>query len=260
VTNRMNLRRTAASGLVCLGLGFTGQAAIAAITTYQATDTGVVAGSAYPNSDAKAAQFDLDSAALPGANGSPITFENVAVGTPSPINLGGGVSLSFVTAPEGSYGVDCPVGITNDSLNPDNGFNTTTGGANFLRIATTAAQVPVADAVFTFSTPIVSFGAFITSLDDSTSNAFTYQFNDGSAQSIRFFGPSDAHNAQFLGFTDAAGGITSVTIQDSNPVEYYYAIGMDDIHYATAVPEPASLGILALGGLALVHRRRMAAK
>jgi hypothetical protein len=252
----MNLRRIAVGGMVCLGMGFSVHAASAAITTYQATDTGVMDGSAYPNSDAEAVLFDLGSAALPGINASPITFENVAVGTPSPINLGGGVSVSFVTAPEGSYGVDCPVGITNDSLNPDNGFNTTTAGANFLRIATTAATVPVADAIFTFSTPIVSFGAFITSLDDSTSNNFAYQFNDGSAQSIRFFGPSDAHNAQFLGFTDTAGGITSVTIQDSNPTEYYYAIGIDDIHYATAVPEPASLGILAVGGLALVRRRR----
>lgn len=253
--NRSSLRRFAAVTGIYLSLGIGLRPARATITTYQATDTGVQSGSAFPNSDAEAAQFDLDSAALPGANATPITFENVAIGSPSPINLGSGVTLSFVTAPEGSYGVDCPVGITDDSTNPDNGFNTTTGGANFLRIATTAAQYPVADATFTFSSPIVSFGAFITSLDNFPYNFFTMQFNDGSAQSIRFLGPSDALNAQFLGFTDTAGHITSVTIQDSNAPEYYYAIGIDDIHYATAIPEPASLSLLALGSAALLRRR-----
>ena len=100
--------------------------------------------------------------------------------------------------------------------------------------------------VFTFSSPIQSFGAYLSGIQLSVE---TINFSDGSSQSVPIpqANPSTG-GIDFVGFTDSGQQITSVTINAVGDI-----IGVDDVLYGATVtvPEPATLTMLAIALAAL---------
>ncbi len=91
----------------------------------------------------------------------------------------------------------------------------------------------------------------------------TITFNDGTSQTIDIPGTGTTGSigaAAFVGFTDAGKLITSVTINAGNPGTQSPGIddiGVDDVRFQVPpVPEPSSLALLTLGGVALAGWRR----
>jgi hypothetical protein len=72
----------------------------------------------------------------------------------------------------------------------------------------------------------------------------TITFSDGTSQAIDIPNPGFDGGTTFVGFTDSDESIASVTINVNNDI-----VGVDDVRYVDAVPEPASLALL---GMALV--------
>jgi len=104
---------------------------------------------------------------------------------------------------------------------------------------------------------VVDFG--ITDIDrssGSSSGAFTVHFSDGSTiTSSTASLPGGANAGTFFGFSAPTGlSITSVDWANSASGS---ASRFDDVALVVApVPEPASLGLLSLGSLALLRRKR----
>lgn len=190
-----------------------------------------------PNSDAMAASFDAAAAGL-----GPVTiidFESAPVGTFNNLVAALGVTMDGIDINSIDQEIrNAPVGPPDGLF----GYNTTTGGTNFVGML-------AGDLTFTFSTPIQSFGAYIS----GTQLAFnTIVFNDGSSQTIPVPLPSaTSGGVTFVGFTDAGQSISSVTISSIGDL-----LGVDDVRFGV-VPEPetAVLALVALGGLITFGRR-----
>jgi hypothetical protein len=101
------------------------------------------------------------------------------------------------------------------------GYNTTVGGSKFLSEYTGTIT-------FTFATPIDSFGAYFTGVQNSSAKPqnVRIEFNDGANQVIPFPHDTLAGGIQFQGFTDAGAQITSSTIQADTD-----SIGIDNVRF-----------------------------
>jgi hypothetical protein len=237
-------------------LGICPSAASASTITFTGKDAGVSYGGPFTNSDIAHAAFD----ALIVGNGQTlnlIDFEGAPVGAFTSLNLGNGVSASFTNQGAAS-------GISNQNPSGFGTFDTTRPGTEYILFQTLAVSQPAtttATLTFTFANPINSFGAYISGLGNDA--PFNYQFNDATGQvTITASGLSNGFNeVQFLGFTDFGQAISSVALNltDVPPnanINWLYSVGIDDVNYSAAVPEPASLLLLGTGVAALVARRR----
>jgi hypothetical protein len=205
---------------------------------FSGADLGVLPASpSGTNSSAAAAAFDTAAALL--GNVSIITFESAPVGSFSSLTVAPGVTISGSNATGGNQSINNTFDATFPSLD---GYNTTSGGANFV-------EMIGGTLVFTFATPTQFFGAFLSGVQDFTTDKIT--FSDGSSQTIDVpeTGTSGSvGELAFVGFTDAGKSITSVTINAGSPAIGYDAIGVDDVRYQSAavsgVPEPGSVVLL----------------
>lgn len=235
----LSLRRLAVA--LCLSPG---SAALASLTIFQGTDFGVAVGAPRPNSDAAAAAFKLATGVF-----SIIDFENAPVGDFATLALGSGVSVSLIgTAPNGGIST-----LSSNTL----GFNTTPGGTKFLHLSPPANN-PLAAAVFAFTTPIDSFGSYLTGLGTASGNLHL-AFNDGSSQDLSVIGNA-AGGVQFFGFTDFGKSISSVSLEILNTTSSFDRIGIDDVilHPVAVVPEPATVcfGFALIGACLGIRPRR----
>lgn len=213
------IRRLAAIGLVAA----VSANASAALVTYTGADDAVGSVAQLVNSSAAAAAFDTATGPL-----SVLTFES---GLPAGLTIAGG-SITNISG----CGALC-------------GINTTVAGANFLSLFGGTAT-------FTFSTPINSFGFYVTGLQTNLVPQETITFTDGSSQVINIPNAINGGGA-FVGFTDIGKSISSVTYSATNDI-----VAIDDVRFgvAAAVPEPSTYAMLLLGlgltGFAVRRQKR----
>lgn len=196
--------------------------ASAAVVQFSGYDSGASA----PGTNATAAQ-----AAFLTATGSlsVIDFEDSAL--PTGVTRSGGTRVSNPTGLAQFWG---------DNTTPGGDWHVEFGGGT-----------PV---VFTFATPIDSFGLFLGGLQFANTIRWT---NSQGAQSVSIAGSPGDGGFSFLGFTDIGESITSISV--ASPSDFN---GLDDVVYGVAaaggVPEPATWGLM-IGGFGLIgaaHRRR----
>jgi PEP-CTERM motif len=227
---------------LCILTLFAGPARATTIT-FSGIDDGAPVGGPFPNSSVAQASFTAAASAF--GTLSNVTFESNAVGFNTPIPVtGASIALSAPNFGNGFSGIS---NTTNGNLF---GFNVTTGGVNWL-------GSPGGSSTFTFTNPTHSFGLWLTGLQTvfSGTNGLAISFNDGAPQLLNPTIPVNG-GAQFFGFTDT-NTFTSVTITNLTGDAW----GMDNVQFntaatPTAVPEPASLGLLATGLLAVGRRYR----
>jgi hypothetical protein len=119
--------------------------------------------------------------------------------------------------------------------------------------------------VFSFATPIQSFGAYFSGIQ---TNFFqdTVTFSDGTSHTLDIPGTGTTRSVgalSFVGFTDAGSSISSVSINAGNQAGFD-DIGVDDVRFqatasVTSTPEPGSITLLVMGCgfcVALGYRRR----
>ncbi len=130
------------------------------------------------------------------------------------------------------------------------GDNTTPGGRIFAYSNAASATL-----TFNFTSPITSFGAYFGGLQ-TASNAIV--FTSGGAQSIPL-NPAAAGGFSFVGFSDTAASISSVTIDIP-----FDLISVDDVMFKSvqigAVPEPTTWAMMLVGfGFtgAMIRRRKV---
>ena len=205
-------------------------AAQAAPLTFEGADPGTSLGSATPGSDAAAAAFD----AAAGALGSVrlIDFESAPLGAFPSLEIAPGVTASGL----GYTGVATHSIAAGERCGSVCGFNTTLGGLKYLDV----------DANFitlSFSGGVQAFGAYITGVQ---LDGETVTFDDGTSQTLVL--ANHGSGAQFFGFTDAGKTILSITLDTRNPSNTLGDfVGLDDVRYVAAVPEPGTLALFALG-------------
>jgi hypothetical protein len=217
--------------------------AMAAPVVFTASDAGAGITDPRPNADASAAAFDAAAATLGTAR--TITFESATVGTFTTLTAAPGVTVTGGNAanpPQPQSIQDTPQGASAAF-----GYDTTAGGSHFL-------YLEGGTATFTFATPIDAFGAFVTGVQELSTETIT--FSDGSLQTVSISNPDPARGgALFVGFTDAGQAISSLTIFANID-----AVGIDDVRYVSAapgnVPEPGTGLLIAAGALAILTRRR----
>jgi hypothetical protein len=208
------------------------------ITTYTGSDDGASTSGPWPLSAAAQTLF----LAAAGPTGL-IDFESQPVGYNTPFTAAPGVTVAL-TGPNFGSGFS---GISNTTFGNLYGFNTTSGGSQWLGFAEGTAT-------FSFASPITAFGMWITGVQTVFTSSFTLTFNDGTAQSLNL--PINVNGGtSYFGFTDTSS-FSSLTITNlSND-----AWGIDDVSYSTAsaVPEPSTLLMFGSGlvGLAGIARRR----
>jgi hypothetical protein len=218
---------------------------------YSGIDNGAAFGSPLPNANASAAAFGAAIAGM-GQLLTTIDFESTTLGVVGAgTNLGSGVTLSVGNTPNSKI---------SNVQNVNGTFDTTPGGHNFFSFVTQFVPfgtTTTATATFAFATPIDAFGAYFSGLGNDTT--FTVSFSDGSLQTLTVAGSANS-NAMFFGFTDPGTGIASITLTDTwnNTVanNFGYFVGVDDVQFSSAVPEPTSMLLLGSGLVTLVARRR----
>lgn len=249
-------------GLLCaLAMGLAG-AARAATVTFTGADPGVDAGGAFPNSVAARASFAAAADAIATLN--TVDFESAPLGSFANLTVAPGVQAGLSNV-DASWS-----GIRLDDIF-DVGFNTTSGGSKSLRVAPVAGSVSTASLEFTFATPIVAFGAYLTDTETLLPGTITVTFNDGGTETMPVV-KNAAPGVQFIGFIKAGASIVSVRFDETGNFGGQRDIwGLDDMVYAVAdpvapansVPVPASVwmgGVSMLGLLGWrAWRRRPAA-
>ena len=246
-----HLLTIAAVGIVLLASSRPGDAAL---ITFVGEDIQPNTGAAVrTNSDAAAAAFRTSALAI--APVGTISFESAPLGAFSNLTVATGVAINGT---DFSGNAQTIRNTTNFPASPTlDGFNTTAGGSRFV-------EMIGGTLTFTFTTPTQTFGAYLTGVQ---TNFFTdtVSFSDGTSQAITLKGAgttSSIGEIAYIGFTDAGKSITSITITAQGG-GFYDAIGVDDVSFQAAVPEPASLALVGIAGvvglvLARVRRCRVA--
>lgn len=225
-----------------LGLAFAAGSASASLVTFYGADSNALSGA---NSSAALNNY-LDAA----ASDSLISFQSASnsSGNFSNLTIASGVSLT-VTGNVGG-------GIVNKTDHSQLGGFNVNGGSRWLQLSPAVNSSTGATAVFTFSTAINAFGAFLTDTQLNLPGAITVSFNDGTSQSLGFTKNNASGGVLFFGFTDTGKSFSSVTINTGATSSTHDIFGIDDVHFAAvppaaifaaAVPEPASLALALLG-------------
>jgi hypothetical protein len=224
-------------------IAFAALPAAAGITIFNGTDFGATPTDPWPNSNAAAVTFDASTTLS-----QLLTFESLSLGNFTSMTVAPGVTATLTNC-------DVDGGIrVNDTEPLKTGYNTTANGTKFLEVEP-VFNIGTASLTFTFDSPATGFGAYLTGV--ATANgALHVTFNDGAAQDLTVIG-SDRGGVQFFGFTTTDQPFTSVTLELRGVTGTSRDIfGVDDVRLT--VPEPATLSILALGGISLKRLRRRA--
>lgn len=131
------------------------------------------------------------------------------------------------------------------------GFNTSAGGSFF-------RELIGGTATFDFATPIDAFGFYITGLQTDIVVGQQLTYTDGSTNEIILTPNSTSGGGAFIGFTDLGMSVISVTY-NAQPSFTGDIVAIDDLRFrASSIPEPGTLALLGLAGLAFgaTHRRR----
>lgn len=136
------------------------------------------------------------------------------------------------------------------------GFINRTSDSNtgFFSSGDEAVITNVSGLVFTFAAPVSHFGLML-NRSGITQNVSVSRI--GLADEVFSLDPnSGGTNHSFFGFQSAANNIQSVTFANATPSTFIRSF--DDVSFATAasVPEPGSVGLLALGAFGLFCHRR----
>jgi hypothetical protein len=205
-------------------------------TSYTGFDLNAGPGDPTPNSNAAYASFAAASASL-----GLINFESSPVGYFSSLNPAPGVTVTGADVNGNELYINNTPGDPGDpSLD---GFNTTPGGANYL-------EDIAGSATFSFANPISAFGVYLSGVQ-----LYFYQdtitFSDGTSVTINAPGATDGTGSvDFVGFTDPGKSISSVTITAGGS-GYGDYLGIDDVSYGAATPEPGSVVLMLTGCLGL---------
>jgi hypothetical protein len=224
-----------------------------ALSIFSLADAGAGPADPRPNSNFAASSFATAAGALGPIN--TITFETLPTGFTNPLGAASGVTVSFSGAFD-AVGFPALIGVTTNSGDPTAlGYNTTVGGSKYLGFVP-QFEAPSATLTFSFSTPINSFGTYITGLEEGIDGVVTVEFNDGALQSFLLSDPIGG-GVQFFGFTDAGHAISAVSFVETDVSSSTRDIlGIDDVSY-TVIPEPGTLLLLGstLAGLGFLSRR-----
>jgi PEP-CTERM motif len=150
-------------------------------------------------------------------------------------------------------GGSTPIGVQNGADSPDPGFGAlATDGARYLSVY--LPNQPQGTLQFDLTQPTTSFGFNITDVGEAT-GVITLRTDTGAyiaGINLASFPPSFGNgNVQFFGLTQTVP-FTKVFLTVTGLDDAY---GLDKI-YITAVPEPTTAMLLALGLAALVIKRR----
>jgi hypothetical protein len=219
-----------------VGLATIPLCAVAAINTVFGIDYGAGPTTPLPASNAAAATFAQSA-------GITVDLELLSTGSFTSSVIAPGVVAVYGPA----FG-DFPPAIASATGSPRGGFNTTSGGSNYIQLAGGAIT-------FNFASPILGFGAYITGMN---ANGASFEFNDGAAQIIRFsdlFYPGIFGGAAFVGFSSTASPFSSVTFRTTNELGVADYVAIDDLRVLSAIPEPSQAGLLCAGLLAVLTAR-----
>jgi hypothetical protein len=244
------------------------------LADYQITaglDAGVGPGAAHPNYDAALASFLATGPAF-----STITFENAPLGRfndpnhpPGPANatidLGQGVQAQLTKVdpkppvPPPPDTTPYVFGVTTDHPNQFDGYNVTPGGAKFLRFVPEFGQT-ISSAGFTFTTSVTAFGMAITGMGGSITGDVHLTFTTGGVRQDIDLTAAAKQNVWwsptggllFFGITGLPTPINQFAIEERNvPANQRDIIGIDDLRFAAAIPEPAAVATLSIGLIVL---------
>jgi PEP-CTERM motif len=253
---RFSLACAAALAAALLGVG---SPARAGFTTFFGIDQANGAPTATPVNSLAARNSFV--AALSGVGVE--NFENQTVNAfPSKLNFAG----TSVTATS-TQNINAGNFVTNV---PTNGAYATSGTNYLITPGTGSSSM---DVQLTFSTPIVGFGLYATDLrshdDTNTSPSqpdlikYSVTFTNNTTDTVTMTAQSASDDANLLFFGAIENNpsllIQSLTITSTNPNPEGLpdVFGIDDLTIGqSAVPEPASLGMLALGFGAVLAGRR----
>lgn len=193
-----------------------------AVTVYSGYDSGAGSLAAAPNATAAAAAFD---AAVTGT--TIVDFEG-------PTGIFSFTPDAFVRNTQRCDPALC-------------GYNTTSGGSNFLDVTF--------NTTFNFSTAISAFGAYFTGVQRADA---TLTYTDGTQTVLTLPGAIlDPGGTTFFGFSDPGKMIASISYFTGTGGDF---VGVDDIRLKTAsgaIPLPASLPLMLAGvGIFGALRRR----
>ena len=232
------MRSVHISALTVLALGALAPSAFAA-QTFTFSNPFASGGASYA-----ASQFETGGIA-PATVPSAATLQNFYTG---PVNL---VAIGGTTA--GSYGATYTL-------------STTSGGSVF-----TGSGNPSGTATTTIGGSLVFKSTAATSFGPAGTTLLTYAFTQGGLFGLNGFGftPAGANTLTVTGpLVDLTGGPLDASLSKfafSFPGFFNDASGKGMLHYTAgftssvqAVPEPASMGVLAIGAVALLRRRRRA--
>lgn len=107
-------------------------------------------------------------------------------------------------------------------------------------------------ATFAFSDPMDSFGAYFTGWQ-LFGQTITIGYSNGGTAVLDMPAGNSAGGTLFFGFVDANASVTSITyfagIPGSGSTD---AVGIDDVRFGTAVPEPSTIGLFGFGLLVMI--------
>ena len=161
-----------------------------------------------------------------------------------------GIALTtenFDTTTAGGFPQTTPTGIMISAVNagPNGTFNgvlaaISGGSGQTVQFQTQSGGTSV---TFDFSSPINAFGIDVFDLGTQGATDLTLTTANGSQLLFDDFVGAFA-NQQFAGVVDTMNSFTSVTIHNTQPADF---VGFDDLQFGTAVPEPVTVLLLALG-------------
>lgn len=234
---------TVAGLAMCAGVG------LATPQTFFGIDAGASQGDALPNARAAESSFAAAAAVLPPLQ--LIDWESEAITDNTFLTPAPGVDVTIANV-DGTFNtVDTVVSPIDADATAIEGFNTTAGGENFLRVAPAFVDLDTT-VTFDFAMPIAAWGAFFTGVQEFDGDLMI-TFTNGDTDT--FTPDADpTGGALFFGIVEEGRMIDRVDIVLPNEVLSQDVFGIDDV--AFALPTPGAASLLGLAGLAAARRRR----